>query len=194
LSAKSSKVVIGNKNLKRFWVFGGKMSIDIKVFCDLSYGVYIVGSCLEARPNAMIVNSVVQVTARPEKIAVCVNKESLTREYILKSGFFTIQAIKEGADMVFIGNFGFRTGRNFDKFVKYKFKLTQNNLPAILENTLDIFEIKTEQTVDLNTHTMFIGDVISAEVLSEEGNPLTYNYYQTVMRGKTPRGATTFKG
>ncbi|MDR0734192.1 MAG: flavin reductase family protein [Elusimicrobiota bacterium] len=170
------------------------MSIDARVFYDLSYGVYIVGAALSGKNNAMIVNSVMQVTAQPEKIAICANKDSLTHEYILKSGFFTIQAIKEGADMVFIGNFGFRTGRNFDKFAKYQFKLTQNNLPVILENTLDIFEIKTEQTVDLGTHTMFIGAVHSAEALSVEGRPLTYNYYQTVMRGKTPRGATTFKG
>jgi flavin reductase (DIM6/NTAB) family NADH-FMN oxidoreductase RutF len=135
-----------------------------------------------------------QVTAKPEQIAVCANKESLTHEYILKSGFFTVQAIKESADMVFIGNFGFRTGRDFDKFAKYKYKLTQNNLPAVLENTMDIFEIKTDKTVDLGTHTMFIGNAFSAEVLSEDGQPLTYRYYQTVMRGKTPRGATTFKG
>ncbi|MDR0646117.1 MAG: flavin reductase family protein [Elusimicrobiota bacterium] len=170
------------------------MNIDIKAFYDLSYGVYIVGSCLDGKPNAMIANSVMQVTACPEKLAICVNKESLTHEYILKRGFLSVQAIKEGSDMVFIGNFGFRTGRNFDKFAKYKFNLTQNNLPAVLENTLDIFEIKTEQTIDLKTHTMFIGNVVSAEVLSGEGKPLTYNYYQTVMRGKTPRGATTFKG
>jgi ferric-chelate reductase [NAD(P)H] len=170
------------------------MSIDASVFYDLSYGVYIVGGTLGGKNNAMIVNSAMQVTAHPEKIAICANKDSLTNEYILKSGFFTIQAIKEGADMVFIGNFGFRTGRNFDKFAKYKYKLTQNNLPVILENTLDFFEVKTEQTVDLGTHTMFIGTVLCVEALSGEGRPLTYNYYQTIMRGKTPRGATTYKG
>jgi ferric-chelate reductase [NAD(P)H] len=170
------------------------MSIDLSVFYDLSYGVYIVAGALGGKNNAMIVNSVMQVTAQPEKIAICVNKDSLTHEYILKSGSFTIQAIKESADMIFIGNFGFRTGRNFDKFAKYKYKLTQNNLPVILENTLEFFEVKTEQTVDLGTHTMFIGTVISAEALSGGVRPLTYSYYQTVMRGKTPRGATTFKG
>jgi ferric-chelate reductase [NAD(P)H] len=170
------------------------MTIDIRAFYDMSYGLYIIGSSLDGKNNAMIVNSVMQVTAQPEKVAVCVNKETLTHEYIIKSGYFSAQPIKEGADMMFIGNFGFRTGRDFDKFAKYKYKLTQNNIPVILENTIDVFEIKTDKTVDLGTHTMFIGTVLYAEVLSEEGRPLTYSYYQTVMRGNTPRGATTFKG
>lgn len=169
------------------------MSIDIRSFYDMSYGLYIVGASLGDKPNAMIANSVFQVTAEPAKIAVAINKETLTHDYIKQSGYFCVQPVKEGADMVFIGNFGFRTGRDFNKFEKYKFKLSQNNLPVVLENTLDVFEVKTDNIVDVGTHTLFIGTVISAEVLDKEGKPLTYSYYQTVMRGKTPKGATTFK-
>jgi flavin reductase (DIM6/NTAB) family NADH-FMN oxidoreductase RutF len=168
------------------------MTLDMRAFFDMSYGLYILGSFEGNKLNAMIANSVVQVTADPAMIAVSINKDALTHDYVKKSGYFSVQPIKESADMMFIGNFGFRTGRDFDKFAKYKYKTTQSKLPVVLEQTLDVFEVKTENIIDLGTHTMFIGKVISDEVL-EEGKALTYSYYQTVLRGKTPRGATTYK-
>ena len=170
------------------------MTLDIRAYDDMTYGMYLVGALGPGgKPNAMIANTVFQVTAELGRIAACVNKESLTHEYIKNSGFFCAQPVKEGADMIFVGNFGFHTGRGFDKFAKYKYKLTANNLPAVLDNTLDIIEAKVEQAIDAGTHTIFIGAVIAAEILGD-GRPLTYAYYKEVMRGKTPRGATTFKG
>jgi len=168
------------------------MTIDTEALADITYGLYIVGASFGGKPNAMIANSIMQVTASPVKLAACINKDSLTHEYISKTGIFSAQAIKQGADMIFIGNYGFRTGKDYDKFAKYKYELTPNNLPAVLENTLDIFEVKVEAALDLGTHTLFAGPVISARVLAR-GEPLTYNYYHTVLRGKTPRGATTYK-
>jgi ferric-chelate reductase [NAD(P)H] len=169
------------------------MTIDIRAFFDMSYGLYIVGTQFEGRENAMIANTVFQVTAQPAKIAVSINKKALTHDIIMKSKIFCVQAVKEGVDMPFIGNFGFRTGRDFNKFEKYRYKLSNNKLPIITENTLDVFEVEKDSVIDLGTHTLFVGQVQSSEILDEEGTPLTYKYYQTVMRGKTPRGATTFK-
>ena len=170
------------------------MSIDLSALGDMTYGLYIVGAHDgSSKVNAMIANSVFQVTASPCKIAACINKQALTHSYIQKSGWFSVQVIKEDADMVFIGNFGFRTGKDFDKFAKYKWQPTENKLPCALENVLSILEIKVAQVVDFGTHTMFVGDMLASRVL-DEGAPLTYKYYQRVMCGKTPRGATTFKG
>jgi len=168
------------------------MKIDLDALSDITYGLYIVGANSDGKPNAMIANSVLQVSANPVKLAACINKNCLTHDYIMKSRMFCAQAIKQGADLLFIGNYGFRAGRDFDKFARYKYRLTQNNLPAVLENTLDIFEVKVDTVVDLGTHTFFAGPLLSAEIL-DEGEPLTYAYYHTVLRGKTPRGATTFK-
>ena len=94
--------------------------------------------------------------------------------------------------MLFIGNFGFRTGKNYDKFAKVSYKLSAQGLPVVLENTLSWMSVKVNQTIDLGTHTLFIGLVEDTQVI-KEGKPLTYDYYQCVLRGKTPRGATTFK-
>ena len=166
--------------------------IDTRALTDITYGLFIVGAREGEKFNAMIANSVFQVTAEPPKIAIALNKNSLTHDYIKATGLFCVQAIAQEADMLFIGNFGFRTGKNYDKFAKVSYKLSAQGLPVVLENTLSWMSVKVNQTIDLGTHTLFIGLVEDTQVI-KEGKPLTYDYYQCVLRGKTPRGATTFK-
>ncbi len=166
--------------------------IDTRALADMTYGLFIVGATKDGKINAMIANSVFQVTAEPPKIAIALNKNSLTHDYIKETGLFCIQPIAQGADMLFIGNFGFRTGKNYDKFAKVSYKLSAQGLPIVLDNTLSWLSVKVNQTIDLGTHTMFIGLAEESRII-KEGRPLTYDYYQMVLRGKTPRGATTFK-
>ena len=166
--------------------------IDNRALADMTYGLFIVGSKDGEKFNAMIANSVFQVTAEPPKIAIALNKQSLTHNYIKSCGLFSIQPISQGADMLFLGNFGFRTGKNYDKFAKVSYELSAQGLPIVLDNTLSWLAVKVNQTIDLGTHTMFIGLAEESRII-KEGKPLTYDYYQMVLRGKTPRGATTFK-
>lgn len=166
--------------------------LDTRALTDMTYGLFIIGAKKDEKFNAMIANSVFQVTAEPPKIAIALNKNSLTHDYIKATGLFCIQPIAQGADMLFLGNFGFRTGKNYDKFAKVSYRLNAQGLPIVLENTLSWMSVKVGQTIDLGTHTLFIGLVEDTEII-KEGKPLTYDYYQGVLRGKTPRGATTFK-
>ena len=56
--------------------------IDTRALADMTYGLFIVGSKDGEKFNAMIANSVFQVTAEPPKIAIALNKQSLTHNYI----------------------------------------------------------------------------------------------------------------
>lgn len=167
--------------------------IDNKALADLSYGLFIVSSVKEGKFNGLIANSVFQVTAIPAQLAVALNKNSLTHEYIMSSGKFCVQPLMETVEMPFIGIFGFRSGRDFDKFSKVEYRVNEFGLPIVAQNTLAVLSVDVKQSIDLGTHTMFIGPISSAEVLCEECKPLTYDYYQNVLKGKTPKGATTFK-
>lgn len=167
--------------------------IDTKALADLSYGLFIVSSEKDGKYNGLIANSVFQVTAEPPQLAVALNKNSLTHEYIMASKKLCVQPLMETAQMPFIGIFGFRTGRNFDKFSKVKYKTNQEGLPVVEENTLAVLSIEVKQSIDLGTHTMFIGPISTAEILCDTCKPLTYDYYQNTLKGKTPKGATTFK-
>ncbi len=155
----------------------------------ISYGLYLVTSADKTRKNGLIVNTAFQVSADPAKIAVCVCKNSLTHELITKSNVLAVMPLEQQTPMVFIGNFGFRTGRNYDKFANVPFTVGKNGCPIVKEHTLSCLEVQVEQQVDVGTHTLFIGAVTNGEFF-KNATPLTYEYYHTVMKGKTPAGAT----
>ena len=156
----------------------------------LSYGLYIVTSADGATKNGLIVNTAFQVSADPAKIAVCVCKNSFTHDIVLKSHILAVMPLEQATPMVFIGNFGFRTGRNYDKFAKVAYQIGQTGCPLVSEHTLSYIEARVSQTVDVGTHTLFIADVLDGNVFQLQGIPLTYEYYHTVIKGKTPAGAT----
>ena len=155
----------------------------------ISYGLYIVTSSDGTHNNGLIVNTCFQVTADPAQIAVCVCKNSFTHEIISNSNFFAVMPLEEKTPLIFIGNFGFRTGRNFDKFAKVSFLTGQTGAPIVKEHTLSCIEARVTKTVDVGTHTLFIGTVVAGQFFKKE-TPLTYEYYHTVIKGKTPAGAT----
>ena len=166
-------------------------SVDSRVFRDLSYGLYIVTSHDGERVNGQIVNTVIQVTSEPPRVAVIVNKQNLTHEFIVKSQVFAACVLDESVDMRFLGPFGFRSGRDIDKFERPDYRLGVTGSPIVLENTLSALEARVIEQIDLGTHTVFIGDVVASEIL-RGGSPLTYRYYHEHLKGKTPSKAPSY--
>ncbi len=164
---------------------------DRRAFRDLSYGLYIVTSRDGDRLNGQIVNTVIQVTSDPARVAVIINKQNLTHEFISKSGLFGVSVLEESAPMTFVGPFGFRSGRDVNKLSNVQFKTGITGCPLVLEHALSVLEAKVFHQIDLGTHTIFIGDTVNAEVL-KDGRPLTYRYYQEVLKGKAPATAPTY--
>lgn len=156
----------------------------------ITYGLYIVTTTFENQKNGMIVNTVFQVTAQPAQVAISVNKQCLTHELITKSGVFAAMPLDETASLPFIGTFGFRTGRSFDKFAKVPYKTGFLGCPIVEEHILSYLEVEVKQTVDVGTHTLFIGEVKNTGILNPDGKAMTYAYYHHVIKGKTPAGAT----
>jgi flavin reductase (DIM6/NTAB) family NADH-FMN oxidoreductase RutF len=165
--------------------------IDLKVFRDFTYGLYIITSHDGDRLNGQLVNTVMQVTSDPARISVTVNKKNLTHEFMVKSGSFVACVVEEDVTLKFLGPFGFRSGRDFDKFKDLKFSLGKNGCPIVEDHVLSWVEAKVINIVDIGTHSIFIGDVENAAVL-KEGKPLTYVYYHQNLKGKTSPNAPTF--
>lgn len=164
----------------------------INALFDMTYGLYIVSACAGDKMNGQLTNTVFQVTAEPARMAVAVNKANLTHEYIAQSRAYSVSTLAEGAPMTFIGLFGFKSGRSVDKFAQTKHKQGKAGTPIVLDHCISAFEVRVDQTVDVGTHTLFIGEILGGECLAA-GKPLTYDYYYRVMKGKTPRNATTYK-
>ncbi|MBS7247732.1 MAG: flavin reductase family protein [Candidatus Jordarchaeales archaeon] len=165
--------------------------MNLKTLHKISYGLYIVASRNNGELNGQIANTVFQVTADPPTIAVSINKQNLTHEFIRKSGVFSVSILTRDTPLKFIGIFGFRTGKEIKKFENVKYKLGVTGAPIVLENTVGYVEAKVVSSVDVGTHTIFIGRVVDAEILND-AEPMTYAYYHEVKQGKTPEKAATY--
>ncbi|MGQ9706806.1 MAG: rubredoxin [bacterium] len=165
--------------------------MELKTLHKISYGVYIVSSIRNGKLNGQIANTVFQITSEPPKIAVSINKENLTFEYISKSNIFAISILSEETPINFIGKFGFKSGREIDKFKDTEYKTGRTSAPIVTENTVGYIECKVVDRVDVGTHTIFIGEVIEADILSDK-KPMTYAYYHEVKRGTSPEKAPTY--
>ena len=162
-----------------------------KALHKLSYGLYVVCSKKGDRLNGQIVNTVIQITSEPPTIAVSINKQNLTHEFIMQSKVFTASVISRDAPLFFIGHFGFKSGRDIDKFEGINYKLGETQAPVVIDNALAYLEAKVIQEVSVGTHTIFIGELVGADVI-REGEPMTYAYYHQVKRGTTPKAAPSY--
>ena len=165
--------------------------MNLQALYRLSYGMYVVCSKKNDKFNGQISNTVIQVCSEPPIIAMALNKQNLTNEYVSASKVFTALVLSEQTPLSFIGNFGFKSGRDVDKFKDVNYKLGETGAPIVLDNTLAYLEAKVISQMDVSTHTIFVGEVVAAEVI-KEGEPMTYAYYHLVKRGTTPKTAPTY--
>jgi ferric-chelate reductase [NAD(P)H] len=166
--------------------------IDPQALNHIQYGVFIITSFLGERINGQIATVVFQVTSNPTQIVTCLNKDNLTHEFVMASKAFGVSILSQDADLKFIGRFGFRCGRDFDKCQGIKYKKSITGSPLIIEHTSSILDLRVKQTVDVGTHTLFVGELLAAEKLNDN-TPLTYDYYHNVIKGKTQKNAPTFQ-
>ncbi|MDY6863717.1 MAG: flavin reductase family protein [Thermodesulfobacteriota bacterium] len=165
--------------------------MDLKVLHKISYGLYVVSSAIGDRFNGQIANTVFQITSEPPTLAVSINKVNLTHEFIKKSGLFVVNILDINTEMIFIGRFGFKSGRDIDKFDGVKYHKSRRGIPILEENSIGFMEVVLNKDLDVGTHTVFIGDVIDGDIITE-GEPLTYAHYHLVKRGKAPKTAPTY--
>lgn len=165
--------------------------METSALTKLSYGLYVVSSAREGRINGQIANSVFQVTSDPVTVAASINKGNLTHDFIKASGCFSLSILTVEADFKFIGGFGFRTGRNIDKFSGINYKTGITGAPVVLDNASAWLEFEVTGSMDSGSHTLFMGRLVDAGLLSGT-EPMTYDYYHKVVKGKSPKSAPTF--
>lgn len=165
--------------------------MDSKALHKISYGLYVVTSGKENKCNGQIANTLFQITSQPETIAVSINKNNYTHSLIKATNLFAVSVLSKDAPLKFIGSFGFRCGRDADKFEGIKFKIGKTGTRIVLDYTIAYLEAEVIKEVDAGTHTLFIGKIVDAQVLSED-DPMTYAFYHEIKRGITPRSAPTY--
>jgi ferric-chelate reductase [NAD(P)H] len=162
-----------------------------KALYKISYGLYVVTSVKDGEYNGQIANTVFQVASKPILIAASLNKENLTHDYVKNSEVFAVSVLAKDTPMEFIGRFGFKSGKDFNKFEGINYKIGKTGAPIILDDTVAYVEAKVVNSVDVATHTLFIGEVVDAELL-EDKEVMTYEYYHLIKGGKAPKTATVY--
>jgi ferric-chelate reductase [NAD(P)H] len=167
-------------------------TIDINVLSQIHYGVFIITSCCQTKINGQIATVAFQITSKPAQVITCINKENLTHELILANKVFGVSILTEDADLKFIGKFGFCSGRMSDKFCNINYKTLSTGTPLVIDHTAGIMDLKVNQAIDVGTHTLFVGELVASEKLCDK-QPMTYDYYHKVIKGKTHKNAPTFQ-
>ncbi len=166
--------------------------MNVKALYKLGYGVYVVTSKKGDRINGQIANTVFQVTSEPPTIAVSINKNNLTHEFIKESKVFAASVLCQETPLTFIGNFGFKSGRDTDKFKGINYKTGETGAPIVIDNAVSYLEARVIKEMDLGTHTIFVGEVVNADMVDEHKVCMTYDYYHQIKGGKTPKAAATY--
>ena len=144
--------------------------VEQNAMFSLSYGLFVLTARDGAKDNGCIINTVTQLTDSPKRISIAVNKANLTHDMIVKTGEFNVSVLSNDAPFALFQHYGFQSGRNTDKFAGGQ------GMYYIPYCTSAFLSAKVTQTVEFETHTLFIADVTEAKLLSNVPS-MTYAYY-----------------
>ena len=159
------------------------------VFWKLSYGVYVVSTWDNGRPTGCTANSAMQITSEPATIAISINHDNYTNQCIQESGKFAISILGEHSAPSIIGTFGFKSGRDNNKFDEVE-KVLKGFMPVVADACAYIV-CDVIDKMETDTHTVFLGKVVDADILKDD-DAMTYAYYHNVIKGKSPKNAPTY--
>ncbi len=161
--------------------------MNINILKNLSYGVYVISTPDGEKSTGCIANSLMQITY--DTIAVSINHKNYTNECIKKYKRFAISILGVESDDNVIPIFGFQSGHDVDKFSGIK----TINIDGIdiIENSVGYIICELADSMETETHTVFLGKITNGEILHEQ-IPMTYAYYHAVKKGTSPKNAPTY--
>lgn len=166
--------------------------MNTETFFKLTYGLYIISTSSHGKMNGYVANTAFQVTAEPPQIAISCNKDNFTSHLIEESGLFSISVLEEQASSELIGLFGYKSGKDLNKFENTPYIKGKTGVPIVTKECIAWFECKLINQMDVGSHIVFIGEIIDYGMLHETKEPLTYSYYRNVKKGKAPKNAPTY--
>ncbi len=123
-----------------------------------------------------IVDAVSQVSAGDYPcISVAVMKTNHTHDLMKKENRFALSVLGKKVAPKIIQIFGMNSMRNLNKFQMIP---TQKEMELpIIPDSLGYMICEIIDSIDMDTHTLFIGKLIEADIL-QEGEAMSYGYYQ----------------
>jgi len=160
-------------------------AVDNNVFKNFSYGVEILTTRVDGKDYGCVINTAGQVAScDPKKITISVIKKNNTCDMVKKAGKFNISIVTQDAPYALFQRFGFQSGRDVDKFADVSYSdRTANGIRYIPEYTNAVLSCEIIETVDCDTQTVYVANVVEAKVLSKAPS-CTYAYYHAHIKPK----------
>lgn len=142
------------------------------VFTALVHGVYVVTTRLQDVINGMTASWVSQVSLKPLLIMVSIAPSRYSHGLIKESGIFAINVL-DSAQADLGKRFGFKSGRQVDKFAGLEWTNAATGAP-ILPQAYAYLDLKLVETFAAGDHTLFVGEVVAAQILHPQAQPLVF--------------------
>ena len=153
------------------------MSIENNAFFKLSYGLFVLSAKDGGKDNGCIINTAMQVTEKPYRIQIAVNKSNYTAEMIKNTGEFNVSVLDTTVPFSVFERFGFKSGRDTDKLDGFTdISRSENGIFYLNKYANAFMSAKVVETVEFETHYVFFAEVSEAKVLADTAS-VTYQYY-----------------
>ena len=144
---------------------------------NLAYGMYVLTTREDGRDYGCLVNTAMEVSRNPGRIAVCLVKRNLTCEVLQRTGIFNFCALTEAAPYEIFHRFGMTSSRKTEKFADCPGLGRASNGLAYLTDYVNMYlSAEVVETVDLGDHILFIGQITEDVVLSDAAT-CTLDYF-----------------
>ena len=157
--------------------------MNTKALYNITCGLYMLSSRAGEKTGGCIINTVMQVTSKPLRITITVNKANNTHDLIQESGVFAVSLLDKTAPFGLFQHFGFQSSRDVDKFDGLNVKADIHGVPYLTWASCGYLSCKVVSSMDLGTHTQFLADVVDCDLL-EGAEPVSYSYYQANIKPK----------
>lgn len=163
---------------------------NIKITRKITQGMYV----LATSGGGCIVDAVSQVSGGDNPlIAVSVMKKNYTNELLKNNTKFSISILSKKVNPEIIKIFGFNSSRDIDKFENIGTTKIQD--VNVVNDSLGYMVCEIVDSIDNDTHTLFIGRIIEADVFND-GEAMSYGYYQEhkdeLLKVTTDKGKTAW--
>ena len=173
---------------------GPAPAVDPMVMFKLSYGLFVLTARDGNKDNGCITNTVIQITEKPLRICLAVNKSNYTHDMIAATRAFNISILSQNAPFAIFKQFGFQSGRDTDKFDGCGYgDRAANGIRYVPEYVNGVISAKVSSAFDYGSHTLFVADVTQTFALSREPS-VTYQYYFDNIKPKPRPPAENKKG
>ena len=138
----------------------------------ITQGMYV----LTTKNGGCVVDAVSQISAGDNPlIAVSVMKKNYTNELLKNNDKFVLSVLGMNVNPEIIKTFGLNSMRDINKFENTDTFMVEDI--NVIKDSLGYMVCEIVDSIENDTHTLFIGKLIEADVLND-GEAMSYGYYQ----------------